>query len=174
MDEDRLRQQLNETGNLLDVLSDDAWHLAEDWDGPVEVGLDLGSYLDAIAATPSADLAKQRRCVRILSILYPELRRWLESWNLGQSFEPVYAEAQRRVYDHVRQLTPEQEQWMDALIAEYAQELPIEARELRSQVIPFLSSLMTTDDRQALADIAAQHMAQGVLQLVQVDYSVAV
>ena len=117
----------------------------DDWNGPVEASLELGSYLDAIAATPSTDLANQRRCVRILSILYPELRRWLESWNLGQSFEPVYAEAQRRVYDHVRQLTPEQEQWMDALIEEGDQDLPIEARELRSQVIPFLSSLMTTD-----------------------------
>ncbi|NET37924.1 MAG: hypothetical protein F6K19_38990 [Cyanothece sp. SIO1E1] len=56
-------------------------------------------------------------------------------------------------------LMPELRQW----------QLPMAERRLRSQVVPMLSALFTQKDRQALADIAAQGIAQGVLQMAQVD-----
>lgn len=49
------------------------------------------------------------------------------------------------------------------------QHLPRSERVLRAQVIPGLSALLTQKDRQTLADVAAQGMAQGVLEMVQVD-----
>ena len=57
---------------------------------------------------------------------------------------------------------------MEALLAEDEQQ-PMEERVLRSQVVPMLSALFTQEDRQALADIAAQGMAEGVLQMVQIE-----
>ncbi|MEM9121533.1 MAG: hypothetical protein AAGD09_27205 [Cyanobacteria bacterium P01_F01_bin.56] len=107
--------------------------------------------------------------MRLFSILYPELQEWLQTWELGCSFEAVYTEARQLIYERLKQPTPEQTDWINALIAEDDQNLPRSERVLRSQVIPMLSALLTQEDRQTLADKAAQGMAQGVLQMVQVD-----
>ncbi len=110
-----------------------------------------------------------RRRMRLFSILYPELKVWLQSWDLGRSFDAVYTEARQLIYERLKQPTPEQTDWFDALIAEDDQNLPMSERTLRAQVVPMLSALLTQEDRQALADIAAQGMSAGVLQMVQVD-----
>ncbi|MEM9487331.1 MAG: hypothetical protein AAGA83_27000, partial [Cyanobacteria bacterium P01_F01_bin.116] len=107
--------------------------------------------------------------MRLFSILYPELKEWLQSWELGRSFDAVYTEARQLIYERLKQPTPEQTDWINALIAEDDQNLPKSERPLRAQVIPTLSALLTQEDRQALADIAAKGMAQGVLQMVQVE-----
>ena len=167
MDDQILTQQLEKTGNLLDLLNEDAWWEADDWDGPIEAGLMARPYLDALKAASPAALKRQRRYMRLFSILLPELKGWLQSWELGRSFEAVYTEAQRRIYGHLNQPTPEQTDWINALIAEDDQNLPRSERKLRSQVVVMLASLLTQEDQQALADVAAKGMAQGVLQMVQ-------
>ena len=169
MDDKRLAEQLAKTGNLLDVTYEDGWWEVDDWDGPIEAGVlakPYAAYLESLTLEQHRFL---RRRMRLFSILLPELKGWLQSWELGRSFESVYAEAKRRIYEHLIQPTPEQTDWITALIAEDDQQLPMEERSLRSQVVPMLSSLFTQEDRQALADIAAQGMAQGVLQMVQVE-----
>ena len=119
------------------------------------------------AVSPEA-LKRQRRYMRILSILYPELKRWLASWGLGLTFEAVYVEARRLVRQHLLdQLTPEQDAWMDALVAEDDQNLEMAERKLRSQVVAMLSTLFTEEDWRKLAAIAAEGMSKGVLQVAQ-------
>jgi hypothetical protein len=174
MDEQTLTQQLAKTGNLLDLLNDAPWSQADDWDGPIEAGLELKAYVEQLEAVPPEAYRRQRWYVRLLSILWPELKTWLQSWDLGLSFDAVYGEAKQRVYEHLKQLTPEQTAWMESLLAEDEQGLPIAERKMRSQVVPMLSSLLTPDDHQALANIAAQGMAKGVLQRVQTVFPAAV
>lgn len=176
MNDQLLAQQLAKTGNLLDLLTDEAGLQAADaadaaadadWDGPIEAGLGLKAYVEQLETVPLEAFRHQRWSVRLLSILLPELKTWLHSWNLGLSFEAVYIEAQKRVYGHLQQLTPEQQAWMDALLAEDEQKLPMAERVLRSQVVALFSTLFTEEDWQSLADIAAQGMAQGVLRVGQ-------
>lgn len=171
MNDQLLAQQLAKTGNLLDLLSDEAGLQAADaadtvadadCDGPIEAGLGLKAYVEQLETVPPEAFRRQRRFVQLLPILLPELKTWLHSWNLGLSFESVYIEAQKRVYDHLQQQT-----WMDALLAEDEQKLPIAERKVRSQVVAMLSNLLTENDWQALADVAAQGIAKGVLQVGQ-------
>jgi hypothetical protein len=157
MDEQALIEQFAKTGNLLDILNDDAWHDLDDWDGPTEAGLGLVAYVRQLEALPAEAYRHQRWYVQLLSILWPALRTWLQSWDLGLSFDAVYSEAKRRVYEHLKHLTPEQKARMDSLLAEPDQGTA------RVQVIPILVSLLTVEDHDALASIAAQGMANGVL-----------
>lgn len=172
MDDPILVAQLAKVDALLYQPCDEAW-VAEtiriEGDGYIEAGAMMQPYVDRLRAASPEDFKRQRRYMRLLAILLPELKTWLQTWELGRSFESVYTEAQRRIYEHLKQPTPEQTAWMEALLAEEEQQLPMAARQVRSQVVPMLSSLLTQDDQQALADIAAQGMSEGVLQMFQVD-----
>ncbi|MGD1952666.1 MAG: hypothetical protein ACFB14_23925 [Leptolyngbyaceae cyanobacterium] len=172
MDEQKLAEQLAKTGNLMDLCSGEEWlneiETAED-DGWIEAGVMMKPYVEYLKSRTPEQIKVQFRQMRIQSILLPELHNWLQSWGLGISFEAVHLEARRVLRRHLKQLTPEQEAWLDALVAEDDQNLPTEERTLRAQVVAMLSNLFTGDDWQTLADIAAQDMAKGVLQVAQVN-----
>lgn len=169
MDDQRLAEQLAKTGNLMDVTYEDDWWEADDWDGPIETGVMAKPYVEYLNSLTPDQHRFLRWRMRLFSIVYPELEEWLQSWQLGRSFEAVHTEARRRISAHLRQPTPEQTEWINALIAEDDQNLPRSERRVRSQVVPMLSALLTQEDRQTLADIAARGIAQGVLQMAQVD-----
>ena len=93
-----LAEQLRKTGNLMDLLNDEAWvrdadadHASEE--GTVEAGLGLQPYWDLLKNAAPEALQQQRWTMRVLSVLLPELKGWLESWQLGRSLEVVYLEA---------------------------------------------------------------------------------
>ncbi|MEO1792722.1 MAG: hypothetical protein AAFR25_10915, partial [Cyanobacteria bacterium J06629_19] len=75
--------------------------------------------------------------------------------------------AKQRVYDHLKQPTPAQTDWLNALLAEEEQKLPSAERAHRRQVIPRLSSMLTTEDYKVLSEIAARDMAANVMQRSQ-------
>ncbi len=174
MDDQRLAEQLRQTGNLLDILNEDDWWEGDDWDGPTEAGVMAIPYVKYLESLTPEQHRFLRWRMRLFSILYPELKEWLQSWQLGHSFEAVHTKARRLIYERLKHPTSEQTDWINALIAEDDQNLPRSERRLRSQVVPMLSALLTQEDRQALADIAAQGMAQGVLQMVHVETSPSV
>ena len=172
MDDTTLAQQLAKTGDLMDLFNDEMWlreALDDDaeYDGPVEAGLALKPYVEALAKVPPEAFRRQHRQVEVLSILLPELRTWLQSWDLGLSFEAIQGEARRRLYGHIERFIAEQAAWIDALLAEAKQTLPVEERTVRAQTTVMLAQMFTPEDWQALADTAAQGMAQGVLQMGQ-------
>lgn len=146
-----LAEQLRKTGNLLDLLNDDDWVRSADKEGFVEAGLGLQPYVDLIQGAAPEALRRQRWYVRVLSILLPELKRWLGSWQLGRSFEAMYMEAQRRLYKHLEQLTSEQQDWIEALLAETEQAVPDEQKVIRAQAVAWLAQLFTEEDWNALA-----------------------
>ncbi|MBE7385741.1 MAG: hypothetical protein F6J95_030665 [Leptolyngbya sp. SIO1E4] len=169
MDDAILAQQLAKTGNLLDLLNDEVWlqetdAIEAECGGRVEAGLALKPYVEALAKAPPEAFRRQRHQVEILSILLPELKNWLQSWNLGLSFEAVYVEAYRRLYGHLEQFMSEQAAWIEALLAEDEQQLPMAERTVRSQTTAMLVQIFTQEDWRAFADTAAKGMAQGVLQ----------
>ncbi|MEM9907168.1 MAG: hypothetical protein AAF921_19315 [Cyanobacteria bacterium P01_D01_bin.44] len=170
MNDPMLAERLAKVNALLTAPCDDAW-IAEttriEGDGWIEAGPRMQPYVETLKSMSPEAIRTMRRQMRIQSILMPELCQWLESWGLGLSFEAVYTEARRVVRRHLKQLTPEQEAWLDALVVEDDQYLPMAERTLRSQVVALFSTLFTEADWQSLADIAAQGMAQGVLQVAQ-------
>ena len=167
-----LAEQWRKTGNLMDLLNDEAWvreadvEGAED-EGMVEAGPALRSYVELIENASPEALQRQRWYVQVLSILLPELKGWLESWQLGRSFEAVYMEAQKRLYGHLRHLTSEQMAWIEALLAETERALPDEQRVIRAQAVSMLAEMFTSEDWQAIADVAAQKMVHDILRIGQ-------
>ena len=163
MDDRMLAEQLAKTGNLMDLCLGDAWlrEIEDDEDdGWIEAGVMMKPYVELLKAASPEALKRQRRYMRILSILFPELKRWLASWGLGLTFEAVYVEARRIVHQHLfDRLTPEQDAWMDALVAEDDQHLQMTERKVRSQVVTILSTLFTEEDWRKLAAIAAEGMS---------------
>lgn len=156
-----LVEQLRKTGNLMDLLNGEAWIREADADctgeeGPVEAGLGLQPYVELLKHASPEALQRQRWTVRVLSILLPELEGWLESWHLGRSLEVAYMEAQKRLYGHLRNLTPEQTDWIEALLAEGEQALPNEQKVIRAKAsaIAMLAQMFTTEDWQSV-DVAA-------------------
>ncbi|MEM1310419.1 MAG: hypothetical protein AAGF98_13170 [Cyanobacteria bacterium P01_H01_bin.153] len=162
-----LAEQLRKTGNLIDLLNNDNWVREADEEDFVEAGLGLQPYVDLIKEASPETLRRQRWYVQVLSILLPEMKEWLASWQLGRSFEAVYIETQQRLYKHLEQLTSEQRDWIEALLAEDEQPLPDEQKVRRAQVITWLAQLFTPEDWQAISAIAAQTIAHDIQQLGQ-------
>lgn len=133
-----LAEQLRKTGNLMDLLNDEAWvrdadadHASEE--GTVEAGLGLQPYVALLKNAVPEALQQQRWTMRVLSVLLPELKGWLESWHIGRSLDVVYLEAQKCLCSHLKNLTPEQTAQIEALLAEKEQALPDEQQGVPAQ-----------------------------------------
>lgn len=174
MDDKILAEQLKKTGNLMDLLNNEAFvresaAIERACGGAVEAGLGTRSYVAQIKSASPEALKRQRKAVKVLSILLPELRQWLEGWQLGLCFESVYTEAQRLLYERLDSFMLEQQDWIRDLLVEDETGLPVGSRPIREEAIAKLSELLTEDGWQALADTAAKDMAEGVLQAVRLD-----
>jgi hypothetical protein len=168
MDDRILADQLAKTGNLMDLCFDDTWlndTKADEDDGWIEAGVMMKPYVEYLKSLSPEDHLSLRFQAQLLMILLPELRQWLEGWGLGLSFEAVHLKARRILAGHLKRLTEEQAEWVDALIAEDNQNLPKAERKVRSQTVAMFSQLFTEEDWQTLAKVAAEGMSQGVLKL---------
>ncbi|MGF1520171.1 MAG: hypothetical protein ACFCVB_20550 [Nodosilinea sp.] len=170
MDERRLAEQFAQTGNLMDLCASEDWlkesaQVEADCGGRIEAGLALREY----AARVGAPTVEQLQMVKLQSTLFLALRAWMESWQLGLSFEPTYTEARRLIRYRLQHLSPEQHIWARTLLAGPDRDLSFDPHAVRSQVIAMLGDLLTQEDWQILANTAAQGMAVGVLQMRQLD-----
>lgn len=172
MDDKLLSEQLKKTGNLMDLLNDETFvreaaAIEAECGGVVEAGLELKSYVAQIEAASPESLKRQRQAVKVLSILLPELRQWMEDWQLGLCFESVYTEAQRIIYERLDDFMVEEQDWISDLLSECEKGLPVGNRPIRGEAISKLSMLLTQEGGRALADIAAQDMADNVFKAFQ-------
>lgn len=168
MDEKRLAEQLKKTGNLMDLTFDPQWQAeAADDDGWVEAGSMMQPYSNYLKSLTPEQHRSLRLQAQLLAILLPELKRWVESWGLGLSFEPVHLTARKMLYQHLSRLIAEQKDWIATLIDENNQHPSMKQQAVQSQTISILSQLFTAEDWRKLADIAAEGMSQTVLQISQ-------
>ncbi|MFQ4138101.1 hypothetical protein PGN35_017465 [Nodosilinea sp. PGN35] len=170
MDERRLAEQFAQTGNLMDLCANEDWlkesaQVEADCGRNVEAGLALRDY----AARSGSPTIEQLQMVKLQSILFSELRAWMEAWGLGLSFEATYTEARRLIRYHLQHLSLEQHAWAETVLTASEQDLASDQGPGRSQAIAMLSDLLTQEDWQILANTAAQGMAAGVLQMRQLD-----
>lgn len=166
MDDKQLAEQLEKTGNLMDLLNDADWlrktAMAEsECSGYVEAGAGLQSYVEQLKHVSPDVFRAQKQQVKLLSILFPALHDWLNSWELGLSFEAVYAAAQRLVYGHLVQAMETQASWIEALLAEDDHAAPVQVEER-------LAEMLEQEDWQVLAKVAAQDMEKRILHRAQV------
>ena len=166
MNDKELAEQLKKTGNLMDLLNDPDWlrrnsETEAGCSGYVEAGVGLQSYVAQLKKVSPETFGAQKQQVKLLSILLPALHNWLNSWELGLSFESVYAEAQRLVYEQLTQAIEMQAEWVDLLLAADNPTASVEVREI-------LSELFSEESWQKLAKVAAKDMEERVLHRAQV------
>ena len=166
MDEQRLRQQHEQTGDLLDVLQDPEvlreMIEAEDACGGV-IGAGFPTYsLNPRPVDPV--LWKQAmKKVRLQSILFTELEILLQAANLGGGTEAAITEARRRIRYQLAQLSEEQQAWFAALVEEQSQA----AEPIRPQVKSKLYSLLTPSDWNAIGQVATDAIQSQWAEFIQ-------
>ncbi|MEL6765391.1 MAG: hypothetical protein AAFO87_17420 [Cyanobacteria bacterium J06607_6] len=168
MDERKLAEQLAKTGNLMDLCWDPEWleesaHIEEECNGRVEAGLAMRAYAHAKYDPALADVRKElRRKMRLQSILFVELNRWMKEWDIGAAFEETYTEARQLVRAHLKQPSPALADWIEAVLEEDKQSEDAD-KPVRSQTRAQLVLMMTDEDWKTLAQVAAAAAEENVL-----------
>lgn len=161
MDEQTLAEQFAKTGNIMDLCRDETWvresaRIEAECDGRIEAGLAVKAYAAAKYDDPLGEARKVlRQQMRVQSILFSELRLWLEEWDIGGSFEDTYTEARQLVRVHLKQPSSGLEGWVKAVLAEDEQAKDLTDKPVRAQTRAQLFMMMTDDDWQILAQVAA-------------------
>ncbi|MBD2094481.1 hypothetical protein H6F90_04865 [Trichocoleus sp. FACHB-591] len=114
-------------------------------------------------------LQDQLKRVKLLSILFGELRHLLERANLGAGTEAALAQGRQSIQARVAQLSSEQQKYLEALLAE-EESNPAE-KPLRLQLNPMLCSLLTESDWQEIAQAAMNSIQTRLLEQVIVRQS---
>jgi hypothetical protein len=134
---------------MMDLCRDEAWvresaRIEAECDGRIEAGLAMKAYAEAKYDDSLSDVRKvMRRQMRVQSILFSELRRWMEEWEIGRSFEATYTEARQLVRAHLKQPTPELKDWVEAVLAEDDSVQELIDQPIRAQARAQLSRMMT-------------------------------
>ena len=170
MDDQRRAEQIAKADQLMCQLNDADWlrqHPAAEveGDGWVEAGNGLQPYVASLKQLSIQDVRRMKVQVRVLSMLLPVLRDWIVSWELGASFEAVYIEAQRLLFQQIQQASAARENWIEELIS--AHEQGTRAEHSQKQLRASLAEILTQENRQALARVAAQDMEKRILQHTQ-------
>ena len=167
MDDKLSTQPADRAGDLTALLNDPSWlkqNAEIEGDGYVEAGNGLQGYVERLKAVTPEAFREQKRQVRALSMLLPVLRDWLLSWELGASFEAVYIEAQGLLFRHIQKASAAQESWIEELISAHEQGTGAEHLHSQLQLRERLAKILTQENWQALAKVAAQDMEQRILQ----------
>ena len=164
LDKRKLEEQWEKTGTFMDLCSDEAWieeaaRIEDECDGRVEAGLAVKAYAAAKYDPELADVRKNmRRKMRLQSILFSELNRWMKEWNIGAAFEETYTEARQLVRTHLKQPSPTFSNWIEAVLEEDKQ--PDDSNKpVRAQTRAQLSRMITDEDWEVLAQVAANAAA---------------
>lgn len=164
LDERKLAEQWENTGSFMDLCRDEAWldeaaRIEDECDGRVEAGLAVRAYAAAKYDPALADVRQNmRRRMRLQSILFVELNRWMQEWDIGIAFEETYTEARQLVRLHLKQPSTVLSDWIEAVLEEDKQPNDID-KPVRSQTRVQLSLMMTDEDWEVLARVAANTAA---------------
>lgn len=168
MDDNLLAAQYAQTGDLMDLCHNDAWLRASAAleDRQVEAGLGMQEYSRRVNALTVEQSQQLRQQMRVQSILFIGLRRWMETWDLGAGLEATYAIARRLIRIHLGTLSPSQSACIETLLTDEVQsDSPDDQRQ--EKLVALLSEMFTQEDWQAMARAASQSISSRVLSAGQ-------
>lgn len=154
MDEETLRQQYEQTGDLLDILKDPTT-MQEIMRLEAECG-DIGAGFSAYSRYPKPVMPTQAaaamRKVRLQSMVLSDLAELIQSVNLGVGTEAAIAEGRRRIRQRLAHLTDTEQAYFNALVDE--DQLQPSDKPLRAQLKSVIHSLLSTSDWSAIGQAA--------------------
>jgi hypothetical protein len=154
MDEEKLRQQYEQTGNLLDLLNDPAT-MREVMHLESACG-DIGAGFPAYSSHPNPVMTTQAtaalRQVRLHSMVLSDLADLIQSIDLGAGTEAAITEGRQRIRQHLTSLTHEQRAYFKALVDEDL--LHLSDKPVRAQLRSVIRSMLTASDWNAIEQAA--------------------
>jgi hypothetical protein len=139
-----LQQQIDRSGDLMDVLDDPAI-LGELIQVEIDHKGDIGAGFPAYSRDPKPVTPEQaiwmRREVRLQSLVMSEFAEMLRCVNLGAGREAAICEGRRRIRAHLVKLTEEQQRYFEALVDEDQQQT--EEKPIRAQLRTVLRELLS-------------------------------
>lgn len=180
MDDQTLAEQLAKTGDIMDLARDENWvresaRIETECGGRIEAGLGMKAYAqvkyDDSLAHVRQDLRQQ---MRIQSILFVELERWMREWDIGIAFEETHTAARERVRTHLKQPAPELAAWVEAVLIEADSTPQRSEQPVHAQTRAQLLAMITDADWETLAQIAAKAASASVLSAAQAKQPVSV
>ncbi len=146
MNDEMLRRQYEQTGDLLDILDNptvqaEMVRLESEYD---EIGAGFPAYSRNPKPVAPAQAKAVIHKVRLQSMVLSELAELIQSVNLGAGTEAAITEGRRRIRQHLADLGDEQQAYFDALVDE-DQLQPLE-KPLRAQLKSVIHSLLSASD----------------------------
>jgi len=169
VDDQTLAAQLAKTGDIMDLARDENWvresaRIEEECGGRIEAGLAVKAYAQAKYDESLNHVRLELRSqMRAQSILFSELLHWMETWDIGGAFSDTYTEARERVRAHLKLPTPELEAWVEAVLEEDTQAQEGADKPVSSQTRAQFLLMMSDEDWETLARVAAAAIADIVL-----------
>lgn len=152
----------------MDLCRDEEWvresaRIEKECDSRIEAGLAMKGYAqakydDSLSSVRSA----LRQQMRVQSILFTELHRWMKEWDIGIAFTPTYTEARELIRTHLKQPTPAVKEWTEALLSEDAQEPELVEKQVKAETRSKLLQMMTAEDWNKLETVASEAAASVV------------
>jgi hypothetical protein len=160
MDEQKLREHYEKTGNLMGILRDPEV-LREMVKAEDECMGSIGAGFPAYSNNPQPVDPEKLRAVmdkmRLQSLLFVELEAMMNLVGLGVGTEVAIVEARRRVHQRLGNLSEEQRSFFEALVVEELS--PSVDKPLRGQLRSRIYSLLSIEDWDAIW-LAATHALQ--------------
>lgn len=157
----------------MDLCNNEAWlqesaQIEDGYGCQVEAGLAMQNYQQAVNALTPDQMRQTHQQMRVQSILFTELYRWMNKWNLGAGFEGTYTVARRLIRTHLANPTPDQQALIKALLIEDAQTEGI-SKPVQQEIVGMLSEMFTSENWQAMASAASQSISARVLSVGQMN-----
>lgn len=149
---------------------DEAWlRQAVQAEAALECDLQVGGKPATALSVAWPQLQPQLDQVKILSLLFSELRALLREANLGAGAEAALIKGRLLIQRQLSHLSSEQQAYFDALILEETS--ASEDRPLRSQLTSVLCQMLSPADWQEIAQAAMTSIQAQILQQVSLQTS---
>lgn len=167
MNDEMLRKQYEQTGDLLDILDnptvlEEVVRLESEFD---EIGAGFPAYSKNPKPVTPAQAKAVMRKVQLQSMVLSDLAELIRSVNLGAGTEAAITEGRRRIRQHLNNLSDEQQAYFDALVDEDQLQSP--DKPFRAQLKSVVYSLLSTSDWNVIGQAATDAIQSHWTEFIQ-------
>jgi hypothetical protein len=150
----KLQEEYEKTGSLMGILRDPEFlrEMVKAEDECEEIGAGFPAYSHNPQPVDPEKMKQAMHKVRLLSLLFTELKVMMTQANLGVGTEAAILEARRRIHEKLDHLSEEQKSFFDALVAEELT-APL-SKPLHAQLQTKIYSLLSVTDWNAIGEKA--------------------
>jgi hypothetical protein len=163
----KLQEEYEQTSGLIGILSDpeSLREMVAAEDECEEIGAGFPVYSNNPQPVDPENMKQAMNKVRLLSILFTELKVMINQANLGAGTEAAILEARRRIHEKLEHLSEEQQSFFDALVAEKL--LSPSNKPIHAQLKDKIFSLLSVSDWNAIGQEATNALQTQWVEFIE-------